>query len=277
MGENLKVGILGPRGTFAELAARVHFGDKAEMVAYPSITDVAEAVERGEAEVGVVPVESLREGSVGETLDVLAWKDVKIKAEIVLPISQSLLVVPHTKLEQITQVLSHPQALAQCREFIKKNLNRAELIEMPSTAKAAEQVSKLRQPHMAAIGPKSLAEIYGLEVLCENIQTGDINITRFLCLAKEDGMRTGYDKTSIVFYTAEDRPGILYEILGEFAIRNINLTKIESRPSKKALGDYLFFIDFQGHREDREIGEALKALQSKVAMLKLLGSYPKRF
>ncbi len=273
----MKVGILGPKGTYAELAARAHFKDKADIVHYPMITNVAEAVARGEVNAGIIPVESLREGSVGEALDALTWVNVKVQAEIVVPISHSLLGVKGAKLEKITQVLSHPQALAQCRDFLRKNLPKAELIEMTSTAKAAEQVSKLKQPPMAVVGPKALAELYGLQVLRDEIQTGGTNLTRFLCLANEDNKRTGRDKTSIVFYTAADRPGILHEILGEFASRKINLTKIESRPSKKALGDYLFFIDFEGHREDKKVKEALVKVGKKTAMLKVLGSYPKRF
>ncbi len=273
----MKVGVLGPRGTYAEIAARTYFRDKAEIVPYPMITDVARAVARGGVDAGIVPVESLREGSVGETLDVLAWEDVRTKAEIVVPISHALIGVMAAKLEKITQVLSHPQALAQCREFLRKNLPNAELIEMSSTAKAAEQISKLRQAHMAAIGPKALARLYRLQVLRDEIQAGETNLTRFLCLGKSDARKTGRDKTSIVFYTAVDRPGILYEILGEFASRRINLTKIESRPSKQALGDYLFFIDFEGHREDKKVKEALGKIKKKTAMLKIIGSYPKKF
>ena len=273
----MRVAILGPRGTYAEMAARTQFGNDIETVPYPMITDVAEAVARGDVQAGVIPIESLREGSVGESLDALAWTDVKIQAEVVVPISHSLLGVPGTRLGKITQVLSHPQALAQCRDFLRKNLPKAELIEMTSTAKAAEQVSKLKQLHMAAIGPRALADFYGLKILRENIQTGEVNVTRFLCLADKDSKPTGDDKTSIIFYTAEDRPGILHEILREFAIRKINLTKIESRPSKKALGDYLFFLDLQGHREDAKVREALEALKPKVAMLKIAGSYSKRF
>ncbi|MCD6248597.1 MAG: prephenate dehydratase [Hadesarchaea archaeon] len=273
----MKVGILGPRGTYAELAARTNFGNTVEIVPYPLITNVAEAVVKGEVDAGIVPVESLREGSVGETLDALAWLDVKVQAEIVVPVAHCLLGVKGAKLEDIKQVLSHPQALAQCREFLRKNLSKAELIEMTSTAKAAEQIRKLKQKHLAAIGSKVLADVYGLEVLRENIQTGEENITRFLSLAKRDSEPTGNDKTSIVFYTKEDRPGILCEILQEFAKRKINMTKIESRPSKKALGDYLFFVDFEGHRKDPKVREALEALKPKVATLKILGSYPKRF
>lgn len=273
----MRVGVLGPRGTYAEQAARVYFKGRAEVVFYPMITDIADAVARGEVDAGIVPVESLREGSVGETLDALAWMDVKVKAEIVIPISHALMGVKGAKLENITQVLSHPQALAQCRDFIRKNLPHAEVGEVVSTAKAAERVAELRQPHVAAIGPKSLAKLYGLRVLRDNIQTGEANATRFFCLAKEDSKVTGRDKTSIVFYTEVDRPGILYEILGEFASRQINLTKIESRPSKKALGDYLFFIDFEGHREDKKVKEAMEGVRKKTAMLKIIGSYPKRF
>ena len=273
----MKVGVLGPRGTYAELAARVHFKGRAEIAPYPMITDVAKAVARGEVDAGVIPVESLWEGSVGEALDALAWTDVKVQAEIVVPISHSLLGVKGAKLKEITQVLSHPQALAQCRDFLRKNLPRAELVEVTSTAKAAEAVSKYKLPFIAAIGAKELADLYKLHVLRENIQSGETNITRFLCLAGGDSKWTGRDKTSIVFYTAVDRPGILHEILGEFASRKINLTKIESRPSKRALGDYLFFVDLEGHREDRKVKEALRGVEKKTAMLKVIGSYPKKF
>ncbi|MFN4133526.1 MAG: prephenate dehydratase [Candidatus Hadarchaeales archaeon] len=270
--------VLGPKGTYSDLAARQMFGKKKpEMLYFPMISDVAVAVERGAADVGVIPVESLMEGSVGETLDALAWHEVKILAEMVFPISHSLLGVKGARLKDITQVLSHPQALSQCREFIKKNLPKAEIIEMSSTAKAAEQVAKVGQKHMAAIGPKILGKFYGLSVLKEGIQTGEENITRFFCISQADEKKSGKDKTSIVFYTARDRPGILYEILGEFAKRKINLTKIESRPSKKALGDYLFFIDFEGHREDEVVKEALEGVRKKTAMLKILGSYARKF
>lgn len=273
----MKVGVLGPRGTYTEIAAWSLLKGKAEIVPFPIISDVVEAVARCEVDAGVIPVESMREGSVGESLDALTWADVKIKAEIVVPISHALLAVKGAKTEKITQVLSHPQAIAQCRDFLRKNLPSAEIIEMASTARAAEQVSKLKQPHMAAIGPRALSKIYGLQVLQDEIQSGEKNITRFLHIAKEDSPKTGNDKTSIVFYTAADRPGILHELLGEFASRKINLTKIESRPSKRVLGDYLFFIDFEGHRGDKKVKEALKRIEKKTAMLKIIGSYTKKF
>lgn len=271
----MKVAVLGPRGTFSELAA-LECWRNAEFLYCQGITDAVKAVEEEVVDAGVIPVESLREGSVGEALDALAWIDVKVKAEIVLPITHSLLGVKGATLEQIRQVLSHPQALSQCREFLKNHLPQAELIEMTSTARAAEQVSKLKQHHMAAIGPTRLAELYDLGILYRDIPVEE-NLTRFFCLSKTDSLPTGKDKTSIVFYTERDRPGILHEILGEFAKRKINLTKIESRPSKKALGDYLFFIDFEGHRTDPVVQEALKEVEKKTAMLKILGSYPRKF
>lgn len=267
----MKVAILGPRGTYAEMAARMQFGEGATMLPYPTITEVVEAVEKGEAEVGVIPVESLREGSVGEALDALFQHDVKVQSEVLVPITHSLLGVRGAKIGQITQVLSHPQAIAQCRDFLRQTLPKAELIEMTSTAKAAEQVSKLKQPHMAAIGPRTLADIYKLEVLKDEIQTGELNVTRFVSVAKEDSKPTGHNKTMIIL-AVKDRPGILHEILGEFAKREINLTKIESRPSKKALGDYLFYIDFEGHREDARSKETLEAVKKKTAKLKIVGS-----
>lgn len=273
----MKVGILGPRGTYSEIAARNYFGDDIEPVTYPLITDVAEAVEEEKVPLGVVPLESLREGSVGETLDALAWLDIKVQGEIVVKVTHHLLGTEDTELSEIKQVLSHRQALAQCKKFLRENLSDAELISVTSTAKAAKQISKMRKPYMAAIGSRGLADLYDLKILRENIQTGKENETRFVCLGKEDHEPTGNDKTSIVFYTKEDRPGILYEILQEFAKRDINLTKIESRPSKEALGDYLFFVDLEGHRKDSLIEEALESLKPKVATLKIIGSYQKRF
>lgn len=273
----MKVGILGPRGTYSEIAAKNYFKDEIEPVTFSLITEVAERVEEGEIPAGVVPVESLREGSVGETLDALAWLDVKIKAEIIIEVTHNLMGKKGTKIEDIKQVLSHPQALSQCRKFLRDILPDAELISVESTAKAAKQVSKTKKAFMAAIGSRDLAELYDLEILEENIQIGKKDETRFLILEKEDSAPTGKDKTSIVFYTKNDEPGILYKILKEFAERKINLTRVESRPSKEALGDYLFFVDFEGHRTDKKIKETLDEIEKKVATLKIIGSYPKIF
>ncbi len=273
----MRVAALGPSGTSSETVARTWFKGKTAVVTYPTISEVAKAVAGGEVDAGIIPVESLREGPVGEALDALTWADVKISAEIVKPISYSLLGVKETKIADITQILSHPQALAQCRESLSKKLPKAELVEMTSTAKAAEQVAKRGSSHLAAIGPKNLAKLYGLQILLDNIQGAEKNVTRFLVIAGKDSERTGKDKTSVVFSTEADRPGVLHEILGAFASRKINLTKIESRPSKRVLGDYLFFIDLEGHREDKKVEEALREVKKRTSMLKIIGSYPKKF
>lgn len=273
----MKVGILGPRGTYTEIAAKNHFGEDIEPVTYPLILEVAEAVEKEEIPIGVIPVESLREGSVGETLDALAWLDIQVKAEIVIQVTHNLLGKKNTNLKDIKQVLSHPQALAQCKNFLRDKLPSAELISLKSTAKAAEQVSKDEESFMAAIGSRDLADLYDLEIIETDIQSGKKDETRFFVIAKEDNYPTGDDKTSIVFFTQKDEPGILYRILKEFGQRGINLTKIESRPSKEVLGEYLFFIDFEGHRQDPDVREAIKRIKEKVATLKIIGSYPKVF
>lgn len=273
----MKVGVLGPSGTSSDEVASTWFKGKFEVVTYQTISEVAKAVAEGEVDSGIIPVESLREGPVGEALDALAWADIKIGAEIVKPISYSLLAVKGARIANIAQVLSHPQALAQCREFLRKKLPNAEPIDTTSTAKAAEQVAKNKNPRTAAIGPRNLAKLYGLQILYDNIQGGEKNVTRFLVIARKDSERTGKDKTSIVFSTVADKPGVLHEILGAFASRKINLTKIESRPSKLALGDYLFFIDLEGHREDKKVKEAMLEVKKKSAMLKIIGSYPKKF
>jgi len=273
----MKVGILGPRGTYSELAARKYFEKDIEIITFPLITDIAEAVEDEEIDAGIVPIESLRNGSVGETLDALAWADVKVYAETVLPIKHHLLAPKKIDLKDIRQVLSHPQALAQCRDFLRENVPNADLTSTKSTAKAAKQIAKDKKPYRAAIGSRGLADLYELEIIEEDLQEGKGDETRFFCLKREDHEPTGDDKTSIVFYTKEDRPGILYEVLKEFAERDINLTKIESRPSKEALGDYLFFIDFEGHRKEPPVKEVLEELEPKVATLKVIGSYSKRY
>ncbi len=272
----MKVAALGPAGTSSEAVAWSWFKGNFQVATYPTISEVAKAVAAGEAEAGVVPVESLREGPVGEALDALTWADVKVCAEVVRPISYALLAAKGVKIANITQILSHPQALAQSRNFLSKKLPGVELVETTSTAKAAELVAA-GGASMAAIGPRNLAKLYRLKVLRDNIQGENKNVTRFLVIAKKDAARTGRDKTSIVFSTVADRPGVLHEILGAFAARRINLTKIESRPSKRALGDYLFFIDLEGHREDKKVKEALREVERKSSMLKVIGSYPRKF
>jgi prephenate dehydratase len=259
---------LGPTGTFTEEAASL-IGD--ELLAFDSILDVLDAVETDEVDRGVVPIENSIEGPVGVTLDLLVHNyDLKIEREIIIPISHNLLINPNTHISDIKFVYSHIQALSQCRNFTEE----LEIVvnATPSTSAAAEMVKGKR--NTAAIGTKRAAEIYGLKVIASDIQDYKNNVTRFVVLSKKDHEPTGKDKTSIIFSIMEDKPGGLYEILGIFADYSINLTKIESRPSKEKLGRYIFFVDFNGHRTDEQIGYILNIIRSKVEYMKVLGSYP---
>ena len=264
-----KIGFLGPAGTFTEEAASL-VGDN--LIAFDTILQVLDAVEKNEVDVGVVPIENSIEGPVGITLDLLVHDyDLKIKREIIIPISHNLLINPEANITNIEFVNSHMQALSQCRNFIEA----LDVVvnSTPSTSAAAEMVKG--NNNSAAIGTKRAAEIYGLKIVETNIQDYKNNVTRFVVINKKDHEQTGNDKTSIVFSIVEDKPGGLYEILGLFADNNINLTKIESRPSKEKLGNYLFFVDLEGHRTDELIRYILNIIRSKVGYIKVLGSYPK--
>ena len=264
-----KIGFLGPVGTFTEEAAAL-VGNN--LVAFDTILQVLDAVEKNEVDVGVVPIENSIEGPVGITLDLLVHDyDLKIKREIIIPVSHNLLINPKTNINNIEFVNSHMQALSQCRNFIE-SLN-VVVNATPSTSAAAEMVKG--NNNSAAIGTKRAAEIYGLKIVETDIQDYKNNVTRFVVISKKDHGQTGNDKTSIVFSIVEDKPGGLYEILGLFADNNINLTKIESRPSKEKLGNYIFFVDLEGHRTDELIRYILNIIRSKVGYIKVLGSYPK--
>ncbi len=267
--KGIKIGFFGPSGSFTEEAALTIEGD---LVAFYSIPEVFDAVCQDKVDFGVVPIENSIEGSVGITLDLLAHDyDLKIKNEIILPISHNLLVNPNTNLDDIKIIYSHPQALSQCRKFIE-GLN-VITQSAPSTSAAAELI--VGKKNAAAISTTRAAQIYGLDIALKNIQDYKNNLTRFVVINKQDHYRIGKDKTSIVFSLPKDRAGGLYEILGEFARKNINLTKIESRPSKEKLGSYIFFVDLEGHREDPEIRNILNIIKSKVGYIKILGSYPR--
>lgn len=230
-----------------------------------------ESVANSECEYGVVPIENSIEGPVGITLDSLAHKfDLKIYKEIIISINQNLIVNPGSKIEDIKEVYSHAQALAQCRDFV--NNNNIQPHYSVSTARAAKDI--IGDKTKAAIGNKKIVELYGLEILESNIQDMDNNETRFVVVSKNDHKMTGKDKTSIIFSIYEDKPGGLYKILGIFEKDNINLTKIESRPSKKGLGKYLFFVDFNGHIEDETVQNILNEIEENTYFLKVLGSYP---
>ncbi len=230
-----------------------------------------ESVANEECEYGVVPIENSIEGPVGLTLDLLAHKfDLKIFKEIIIPINQNLIVNPGCKMEDITDVFSHAQAIAQCQEYISDHGIQPHYAV--STARAAKSI--IGDKSKAAICNAKVVELYGLEILESNIQDMDNNATRFVVISKQSNERTGNDKTSIIFSIYEDRPGSLYNVLGIFQKNNINLTKIESRPSKKGLGRYLFFVDFNGHQNDEVIQDILNEIKENTYFLKVLGSYP---
>ncbi len=230
-----------------------------------------ESVASGECALGVVPIENSIEGPVGITLDSLAHKfDLKIYNEIIIPINHNLIVNPGCTMEDIEEVYSHAQALAQCQEFVSKNSIQPHYAV--STARAAKDI--IGHKNKAAIGNAKIVELYGLEILESNIQDTDNNETRFVVVSKEEHEKTGNDKTSIIFSIYEDKPGQLYHILGIFNRYDINLTKIESRPSKRGLGRYLFFIDFNGHKDDEIIRNIIDEIEENTYFLKILGSYP---
>lgn len=242
------------------------------MVPYCTIPAVMESVENGETQFGVVPIENSIEGPVGITLDSLAHKFcLNIFGEIIIPINQNLIVNPGTSMDDITDVYSHSQAIAQCQEFLsKRNIQPHYAV---STASAAKGI--IGDKSKAAIGNSKVVELYDLKILKANIQDTDNNATRFVVLSKDNHKKTGKDKTSIIFSIYEDKPGGLYKILGIFQKENINLTKIESRPSKKGLGKYLFFVDFEGHKDDKIIQDIISEISQNTYFLKVLGSYPK--
>ena len=262
------ISFLGPKGTFTHEAANM-VGD--ELIPYCTIPAVLESVVNGESAFGVVPIENSIEGPVGITLDSLAHKyDLKIFNELIIPINQNLIVNPGTSMDDIEDVYSHAQAISQCREFISRH--RIQPHYAVSTANAAKSIIGDRTK--AAIGNVKAAELYGLEILEANIQDTDNNETRFIVVSKDYHEPTGNDKTSIIFSIYEDKPGGLYNVLGFFQRQNINLTKIESRPSKKGLGKYLFFVDFYGHLDDGVVRDILADMEENTYFLKVLGSYP---
>jgi prephenate dehydratase len=263
------IGTLGPEGSFSEKAAK-RWNDKAELRYYDDIFDTVDALQGNEVDYSIVPIENSLEGSVTLTLDLLMERQLKIAGELIVQVRHCLL--SKGKRADIKILMSIPQALSQCKKYIKKNFRNIEVRSTLSTSQAAKLASESK--HIAAIASRESARIYGLEILDEDIQDMNENFTRFIVIGKAKPHATGNDKTSIIVYLEKNRPGALYEILGEFAKRGIDLTKIESRPTKKVLGDYLFYIDLKGHIEDRIIKDTLDQVKSKVGMLKILGSYP---
>lgn len=272
-----RVGFLGPRGTFTEQALRTQADlADAELVPLPTMADVLRAAETGSVDLGFVAIENSIEGTVNVTSDTLAFDvDVLIQREVVIGIQQHLMAVPGTKLADIEFVASIPHATAQCRRFLFEHLPSVVVQAHNSTAEAARAVAEGRVPKVAAIGNALAAELYGLEVLAADIEDHPENQTRFVGVApRVVPAPTGHDKTSIVVAQRADRPGSLLAILQEFAARSINLTNLESRPTKKALGDYCFLLDLEGHVADDVVADCLKAIAAKHGTVKFLGSYP---
>ena len=269
-----KIAYLGPPGTYSEQAAKQR-NNVDELLPVESIPAVAKSVEEGEAYQGVVPIENSIEGGVTFTLDLLIHDStLSICGEVIIPINHYLMAQKEIDLESITTVFSHPQSLGQCRQFLLNNIPQATLVASLSNAKAVEEMLD-STPNSAAISSERSANLYEATVLQKNVEDNPNNETRFVILSHDDHEITSNDKTSLCFEFDGDSPGILSESLTEFAARNINLVKIESRPNKRRLGRYVFLVDIDGHRKTIEVKQALDSLQKKVSMLKIFGSYPK--
>ncbi len=266
----LKVAYLGPIATFTHLASRRKFGSSSEYLPESTIKDVFEAVFRGKVNYGVVPVENSTEGIVNYTFDMFMDSDLMIASEIMLEISQNLL-SKSGRMADVKKIYSHPQAKAQCRSWLERNFPGIPIINELSTAAAAKRVTK--NPSAAAVASELAATVYKLKFIEKGIEDNRRNVTRFLIIAKESPGKTGKDKTSIMF-SIKDKPGALFLILRPFAKHKINLTKIESRPSKRKAWEYIFFVDMEGHIEQTNVMKAIKDVQKECLFFKVLGSYP---
>lgn len=265
---------LGPAGTFSEEALLSLGIEGVEAVSCSSIGDVFEAVERGQAEGGVVPIENSVEGSVPATLDSLAFDtQLEIQQELVLDIHHALVTAPGVDLAGVQTIVAHPQASGQCRRWLARHMPGRPVIAANSNAESVRQA--MEDPNVAAIGTLLAAELYGAEVHEPAIEDYAGNQTRFVVIGRGIRPRTGNDKTSLALFMKADKPGTLVMILSEFAYGEINLTKIQSRPTKRQLGDYMFFVDCEGHVDDQNVRTALDCLRLKLREVKVLGSYPK--
>lgn len=267
----IRVAFQGERGAFSEDAV-ITFFHEAKTLPCHSLSDVFEAVLRDNVDFGAVPVENSQAGSINETYDLLLNYPLNICGEIDLRISHCLMALPGENLAGIKMVFSHPQALAQCQEF----LNKLEVESLPAydTAGSAKKIKDEGIRGQAAIASRRAAEIYGLEILAADIETNINNYTKFLIISKQKASRAPQNKTSLVF-TTKNIPGALYASLGAFAKRDINLTKLESRPSRDKPWEYVFYVNFEGHIDDEVCQQALAELKEKTSFFKILGSYPR--
>ena len=266
----LEVAFLGPEGTFTQQATFKHFGHAVKTIPVASISAVFNAVENGTSAFGVVPIENSTEGVISHTLDCLLTSTLQICGEVKIRVQQNLL-TPATELSQITDVYSHAQSLAQCRQWLDVNLPNARQTPVSSNAEAARLIKN--NPNAAAIAGIIAAEIYKLPVLAANIEDDANNTTRFIIIGNQIATPTGYDKTTLVVST-DNQAGALYRMLEPFATAGVDMLSIESRPSRQGLWDYVFFIDILGHCDNEQVAHALSELKTKVSMFKHLGSYP---
>jgi len=267
----VKITYQGETGAYSEMAVYKFFGSKVEPVPCKDFTEVFESVKTGAVPHGVVPIENSIEGSVNQNYDLFLTYDLKVCGEVAVKLAHVLIANPQTKFDDIKTIYSHPQALAQCRRYLENN--KWEIIPAYDTA-GSVKIIKENKLAAAAIASEKAADLYGMKILARDIADNPSNFTRFLVLGLEDAAPTGDDKTSIIF-SAKHAPGTLYHALGEFASRNINLTRIESRPTKTTAWQYNFYLDFEGHRTEKRCAEALQALEKYATFLKILGSYPR--
>jgi len=272
--EPLKIGFLGPEGTFTQTAVYKHFGHSVRALPFHTIDEVFQEVECGAADFGVVPIENSTEGSVNNTLDMFLTSPLKIAGEIELRIEQHLM-SRQKGLDRIERICAHDQSLAQCRGWIRENLPQVELIGMSSNAAGARRARD--EEGTAAIGPEVAADVYDLEILVNNIEDRPDNATRFLVVGRELLAATGDDKTTLLVSTADTAggAGVLHHLLQPLATHGISMTRIESRPSRRKKWDYVFFIDVDGHAGEPPVSDALAELEKEASLFRVLGAYPK--
>jgi chorismate mutase/prephenate dehydratase len=266
----LRIGYLGPQGSFSHAAAMRKFGQSVEYEPVTDIGSIFDEVSKGHCNLGLAPVENTMGGGVIETLDAMIDSDVKVCAEILMAIHHNLMA--NCSLEDIEKIYSKPEVFAQCRGWLSSTFKDAQTIAVASTARAAQMAAE--EPNTAAIGSTAAAELYGLGIVCENVEDVANNVTRFLIIGKEDAKATGDDKTAILFSTSH-KAGALSDVLDVFKQHEINLTNIESRPSRKREWEYYFFMDFLGHRTDDRVQNGLKEARNHCLQLSILGSFPR--
>ncbi len=272
--EPLKIGFLGPEGTFTQTAVFKHFGHSVRALPFHTIDEVFQEVECGAADFGVVPIENSTEGSVNNTLDMFLTSPLKIAGEIELRIEQHLM-AREKGLEKIERICAHEQSLAQCRGWIRENLPHVELVGMSSNAAGARRARD--EEGTAAIGPEVAADVYELEILVNNIEDRPDNATRFLVIGRDLLASSGDDKTTLLISTSDTAggAGVLHQLLQPLATHGVSMTRIESRPSRRKNWDYVFFLDIEGHAEQSPVSDALAELERDASLFKVLGAYPK--